>query len=116
MNGIESSLKCRKCYNVPRDVPADCCPSGHIICQKCRWLTINDCPIWGCDEKISDEMTNALADSLIGQVEHRCKFKAQGCEVKMLLKDLETHERDCPENPDEKCVTIKFRGKKNVFQ
>ena len=60
-------------------------------------------------------MTNPLplAEVLIGKLEHRCKFKVKGCQVKMLLKDLETHESDCPNNPDKACIKIKFMDKNN---
>ena len=42
-------------------------------------------------------MTNSFAGALIEQVEHSCKYNDQGCEVKMMLKDLLVHERSCPE-------------------
>ena len=104
MEGIEDSLKCENCKNVPRDIPVHCCPSGHLLCQACRRLT-RSCPI--CGQKITD-MTSALAESLIRKVDHRCKFEAQGCQEKKELKEIETHERICPKNPDEKLVRIKF--------
>ena len=31
----------------------------------------------------------------------------------MLLKDLETHENDCPDNPDKACIKIKFIDQNN---
>ena len=42
-------------------------------------------------------MTNSVVGALIEQVEHRCKYSDQGCEVKMMLKDLVTHEEKCPD-------------------
>ena len=42
-------------------------------------------------------MTNSLAGALIDQVQHRCKFHDQGCDIKMMLKDLVTHEKECPD-------------------
>ena len=30
-------------------------------------------------------------------MEHSCKYSEQGCEVKMMLKDLLVHERSCSE-------------------
>ena len=101
MEGIEDSLKCENCHNVPRDIPIHCCPSGHLLCQACRWPTGSYCP--KCGQKITD-MTSALAESLIRKVDHRCKFSAQGCQEKKELKELKTHEKFCPEN----CVRIKF--------
>ena len=102
---IDASVKCLVCLHFPRDVPVPCCGSGHIICQACRRNT-SFCP--KCKQKING--TSLLAESLIGQLEHRCKFRAQGCQVKMLLEDLETHESNCPDNPDERLIKINFKG------
>ncbi len=102
---IDASVKCLVCLHIPRDVPVPCCGSGHIICQACRRNT-SSCP--KCEQTING--TSLLAESLIGQLEHRCKFKAQGCQVKMLLEDLKTHESNCLDNPDEKLIKINFKG------
>ena len=42
-------------------------------------------------------MTNSLAAALIDEVQLKCKFSDQGCKVKMMLKDLVTPEKQCPE-------------------
>ena len=42
-------------------------------------------------------MTNSVVGALIEQVEHKCKYNDQGCQVKMMLKDLVAHEKLCPE-------------------
>ena len=39
-----------------------------------------------------------MTGTVFEQVQHRCKFSDQGCEVKMILKDLVTHEKQCPVN------------------
>ena len=44
-----------------------------------------------------DNMINSLVGGLIEQVEHKCKYSDQGCKVKMMLKDLQLHETNCPE-------------------
>ena len=105
LSDIESSVKCLVCLNIPREVPVPCCGSGHIICQACRWKT-SSCP--KCKQKIDGN--SLLAETIIGQLEHRCKFKALGCQVKMLLEDLQTHESNCKDNPDEKLIKINFKG------
>ena len=112
LSSIEASVKCLVCLNIPREVPVPSCRNGHITCQACRWNT-SFCR--KCNQKIDGH--SSLAESLIGQLEHR--FKAQGCQVKMLLEDLKTHESNCPENPDEKLIKIIFKGgnvnKKSLF-
>ena len=105
MNNIEDSVKCLVCLNIPREAPVPCCGSGHIICQACRWKT-SSCP--KCKQKIDGN--SLLAETIIGQLEHRCKFKALGCQVQMLLEDLQTHESNCKDNPDEKLIKISFKG------
>jgi len=42
-------------------------------------------------------MTNSVVGALIEQVEHSCKYSDKGCQVKMRLTDLVTHEKQCPE-------------------
>ena len=110
MEGIEASIKCVVCENLPRMVPILSCDSGHIICQSCQWKT-GSCP--KCKNRLPDNMNNPLAEALIRKVEHRCKYKAQGCQVKMLLKDLKNHESDCPDNPDKADIKIKFMDQNN---
>ena len=91
---VESSLECPVCLSLPRDLPVPCCPSGHIVCRSCR-SGVKKCPI--CRQKMPASMTNSVVGSLIEQVEHKCLFSDQGCEAKMLLKDIRIHESRCRE-------------------
>ena len=91
---ITSQLECPVCFNIPRELPIPCCPSGHIVCRPCK-KRVTDCPT--CRQPILANMTNSLAGALIHQVQHRCKFHDQGCDIKMMLKDLVTHEKTCPD-------------------
>ena len=101
---VESTLECPVCLSLPRDLPVPCCPSGHIVCRPCRG-EVKKCPV--CRQKMSANMTNSVVGSLIEKVEHKCQFSDQGCEVKMLIKDLRLHETRCPERtvecPFRKC-------------
>jgi len=91
---VESTLKCPVCLNLPRDLPVPSCPSGHIVCRSCRpQVADNKCPT--CRQQMPANMTNSVVGSLIEQVEHKCKFGDQGCEVKLLLKEIEIHEKSC---------------------
>ena len=91
---VESTLECPVCLSLPRDLPVPCCPSGHIVCRSCRG-GVKRCPI--CRQKMPANMTNSVVGSLIEQVEHKCRFSDQGCEVKMLIKDIRIHEQGCPQ-------------------
>ena len=82
------------CYNIPRDLPLPSCPSGHFVCRPCK-TKVKDCPT--CRQTMPANMTNSAIGALIEQVEHNCKFSDQGCGVKMMLKDLVTHEKTCPD-------------------
>ena len=57
-----------------------------------------------CVQTLQDEserlphLPTAHASQHDKQCNHRCKYNDQGCEVKMILKDLVTHEMKCPSN------------------
>ena len=58
-----------------------------------------------------ENMINSVAGALIDQtIKHKCQYNDQGCEVKMMLKDLSVHERRCPDRtvtcPDESCSAV----------
>ena len=91
---ITAQLECPVCYNIPRELPLPCCMSGHIVCRSCK-TRVTDCPT--CRQPMPPNMTNSLVGALIEQVQHKCKYNDQGCDVKMMLNDLQAHERVCPE-------------------
>ena len=91
---IKSLLECPVCLQIPRNLPLQSCPSGHIVCRPCK-ERVKDCPT--CRQPMPDNMINSLVGGLIEQVEHNCKYTDQGCNVKMMLKDLQLHEANCPE-------------------
>ena len=101
LSEIEAALQCPVCYAIPRDLPISSCPSGHIICQRCR-PRVASCPT--CRQSLPAESTNSVVASLIQQVNHECKFRDQGCEARMLLGDLELHESKCPE----RTITVSY--------
>ena len=94
MTRVRSQLECPVCFNIPRDLPLPSCPSGHFVCRTCK-TRVKDCPT--CRQPMPDNMTNSAIGALIEHVEHSCKFSDQGCKVKMMLKELVTHEKQCPE-------------------
>ena len=94
MDRVKSQLECPVCFNIPRDLPIPSCSSGHIVCRPCK-KRVTECPT--CRQPMPANMTNSLAGALVEQVQHSCKFSGQGCEVKMMLKDLVAHEKECPD-------------------
>jgi len=94
MAKVRSQLKCPVCFNIPRDLPLPSCPSGHFVCRPCK-TRVKDCPT--CRQPMPANMTNSAIGALIEHVEHNCKFSDKGCDVQMMLQDLVTHEKQCPE-------------------
>ena len=107
MKRIRSELECPVCFNIPRELPIPSCHSGHFVCRPCK-KRVRDCPT--CRKPMPAHMTNSVVGALIEQVEHKCKYSDQGCEVKMMLKDLVTHEKECPKRtfkcPYDNCRSI----------
>ena len=102
MAKIKSLLKCPVCLDIPRCLPPPSCPSGHIVCLPCKTrlphcpiVELPNCPT--CRQPMPVNMINSVVGAIIEQVEHSCKYSDQGCEVKMMLKDLLVHERICLE-------------------
>ena len=96
LSDIEAALQCPVCYSIPRNIPISSCSSGHIICQSCTSSArITSCPT--CRQSMPAGSTNSVVASLIELVNHECKYRNQGCEDRMLLRDLELHESKCPE-------------------
>ena len=98
MAEIGGCLECPVCYKIPRELPVPCCDAGHIVCQPCKGRVTN-CPT--CRGKMKSN-TSTVVGNLIMLVSHKCKFSSIGCDVKMKLKDIEEHEKHCPESTD-KC-------------
>ena len=48
-----------------------------------------------CRQPMPANMANCVVGALIEEVEHKCKNSDQGCEVKMMLKPLLSHEDTC---------------------
>ena len=91
---IQSQLECPVCFNIPRELPIPSSPSGHIVCRPCK-TKVKNCPT--CRKPMPEGMINSVVGGLIEKVEHNCKYSDQGCEFKMMLKDLGTHEKECPD-------------------
>ena len=87
-------LECPVCLLVPRDLPVPACPVGHIVCQTCR-ENMERCPT--CGRRMLAGGTNMLANRMIEEIPHSCKFEEFGCEVRQPLVELVNHEANCPQ-------------------
>ena len=100
---VRSQLECPVCFNIPRDLPLPSCPSGHFVCRICK-TRVMDCPT--CRQPMPANMTNSVVGALIEEIQHKCKYNDQGCKVKLMLKDLVAHEKNC----SERTFTCPFSG------
>ena len=87
-------LECPVCLLIPRDLPVPACPVGHILCQTCR-ENMERCPT--CGRRMLAEGTNTLANRMIEEIPHSCKFEEFGCEIRQPLVNLVNHEANCPQ-------------------
>ena len=67
---------------------------GHILCRSCR-DNVESCPT--CRRPMSGDGTNTLANKMIEEIPHSCKYEHYGCEIKARLVELVDHESKCPE-------------------
>jgi len=94
-------LECPVCLQIPREGPVAMCPVGHLVCKDCR-VNVTTCPT--CRRPMLEDGTNILANKMIEEIPHPCKYSQFGCEIKKRVIELEEHEARCPER------TIKCPG------
>jgi len=87
-------LECPVCLQIPREGPVAMCPVGHLVCKNCR-VNVTTCPT--CRRQMLQDGTNILANKMIEEIPHPCKYSQFGCEIKKLKIELEEHEARCPE-------------------
>ena len=102
MDQLQEILQCPVCYNLPRQLPIQSCPAGHIICQDCR-PSVGLCPTCRVGPLFS---TNTVAGNLVSIMAHKCKFNALGCNVRLPLDEIAQHEKYCVQ----RTVICPFRG------
>jgi len=87
-------LECPVCLQIPREGPVAMCPVGHLVCKNCR-VNVTTCPT--CRRQMLQDGTNILANKMIEEIPHPCKYSQFGCEIKKRKIELEKHEARCPE-------------------
>ena len=89
---VLGKLECPVCLLMPREGPVGACPVGHIVCKDCK-VNVDTCLT--CRRKIKKHGTNTVVNKQIGLIQHPCKYKEFGCEIKQRLNELITHESKC---------------------
>ena len=87
---LKERVKCPVCLELPTRGPIYTCINGHCVCSGCYQGNGSPCPM--CREEMVGS-TSLLAVTVIKNLEHHCKH--QGCDVKVILQDLEEHMKTC---------------------
>jgi len=103
-------LECPVCLQIPREIPVAACPVGHVVCQTCR-VNVIDCPT--CRRPMTEDGTNTLANKMIEEIPHPCKYSQFGCKIKKHKIELEEHEARCPERTI-KCPHLRCNEKVQI--
>jgi hypothetical protein len=106
MDSLEKNLTCIKCKRVPRNATVSWCSAHHLWCQSCCDIYYSvmiaqnvQPPLpWACGKACKVQFKPELSPfvaNVLKEFPTKCKFTQNGCEVFIMLKDLEVHEVDC---------------------
>ena len=84
---VVDDITCVQCKIVPREAPIYHTDGGKILCFPCS-------KTWKQPPKYREVVTKAL-EKLLFELPRPCKFKKNGCQVTLDLKNIEYHEEDC---------------------
>ena len=93
---LQEHVKCPVCLEVPTFGPIWSCPRGHLVCQACFQGLKNVCPL--CRSRMANTVS-LLANTVIKNIEHRCKFETEGCKAMSGASEVEEHRRICNFRP-----------------
>ena len=86
-------LECMVCYDVPTKNSLMLCKNQHVICGTCyNKLGKSKCPTCRKDFTLQK---NILVEKILDSIEMDCKYKDQGCDCKITMKNREEHETEC---------------------
>ena len=104
---LEERVNCPVCLDVPTSGNIYSCPEGHLICASCYQGSNSLCPL--CRTRMGKNVS-LLASTVIENIEHACKFEAEGCKVKSLVGKVEKHRKGCAYRPVV-CPSVKCKKK-----
>ena len=95
-NKLEERVRCPVCLEVPTSCPMYSCANGHLVCATCYQGSNSSCSL--CRTKMA-KTVSLLARTVIENIGHRCKFEADGCEVRTPLSKVDEHNKNCDFRP-----------------
>ena len=72
------------------------CENGHLVCAARYRGSNSNCSL--CRTKMA-KTVSLLASTVIENIGHRCKFEADGCEVRTPLAKVDEHNKNCDFRP-----------------
>lgn len=95
LNDIEDEIECVICLEAPQSVPVYQCENGHLLCTPCR-DQVSHCPICRI---LLGRSRNLIVEKVLEKFPRFCKFRNQGCTVKLKTKLLSAHIDICHYKP-----------------
>ena len=93
IEGLKCILECTVCLITPNSPPVHRCNNGHIICNICRpQLTKEKCPV--CRIELGS-LRCLTTEKIISDMPIDCRFKEQGCMLKLPKDPMKKHELMC---------------------
>ena len=93
IEGLKCILECTVCLATPNAPPVHRCNNGHIICSICRpQLTKEKCPV--CRIQLGN-LRCLTTEKIISDMPIDCRFKEQGCMLKLPKDPMKKHELMC---------------------
>ena len=93
---MEERVNCPVCLEVPTSGAIYTCPEGHLVCATCYQGSNSLCPM--CRTRMGKNVS-LLASTVIENIEHACKFEAEGCKVKSMVDEVDEHRKGCAYRP-----------------
>ena len=104
---LEEHVKCPVCLEVPTSGPIWSCPRGHLVCGGCFKFMTSMCPL--CRARMTNTVS-LLANIVVKNIEHRCRFDIEGCQVMSEASKVEEHRRLCNFRPVN-CPAYSYKSK-----
>ena len=87
-------FKCEYCFDY-FDIPVVECKGKHLICKSCttKFQNLRNCPL--CGLNITETSSRPSIERQMQDLEFDCKWKSNGCNLKLPLSLYRSHIRTC---------------------